>query len=250
MRLVQLGVPDHGNGTDSSRPARLPAGNFSEWLRDTEALLRSRKVGVNVPCGSCRGCCRSSMFIHVKPEEKETLRRIPRALLFPAPGLPKGHVLMGYGDSGQCPMFMDGKCSIYEHRPQTCRDYDCRIFAATGMPVDEHIQSEIARRVSEWVFSYDTEEDRAEHTTLQRATTFLRTNRDLFPEGSLPSQPGPLAAIAVNIYRLFADMRAETQNSAAVKPDAAIVRAIMTTLSEQRTPPRRAALTEGRRPRR
>jgi Fe-S-cluster containining protein len=89
------------------------------------------------------------MFIHVKPDEEETLRRIPRALLFPAPGLPKGHVLMGYGDNGQCPMLIDGERSIYEHRPQTCRDYDCRIFAATGVPVDEHTQSEISQRVNQ-----------------------------------------------------------------------------------------------------
>ena len=77
------------------------------------------------------------MFIHIQPEETQTLQRIPRALLFPAPGLPKGHVLMGYCDKGQCPMLVDNQCSIYEHRPQTCRDYDCRVFAATGISVDQ-----------------------------------------------------------------------------------------------------------------
>jgi hypothetical protein len=129
---------------------------------------------------------------------------------------------MGYGDSGQCPMLVDGECSIYEHRPQTCRDYDCRIFAATGVPLDEKTQSEISQRVNQWVFSYATEEDRAEHTALQKATAFLRANRNLFPEGSLPNQPGPLAAIAVRIYRLFTNHGAQ--------PDAAIVHAIMTAL--------------------
>jgi Fe-S-cluster containining protein len=97
------------------------------------------------------------MFIHIKPEETQTIQRIPRALLFPAPGLPKGHVLMGYNDEGHCPMLVDDECSIYEHRPQTCRDYDCRIFAATGVSVDEQTQAEIAHRVKAWEFHYESE---------------------------------------------------------------------------------------------
>jgi Fe-S-cluster containining protein len=171
------------------------------------------------------------MFIHVGPEEKETIRWIPRALLFPAPGLPEGHLLMGYDDRGQCPMLVDSKCSIYEHRPQTCRDYDCRLLAATGVPADEHRQPEIAQRVAEWVFAYETDEERAEHTALQRAAAFLENNRGLFPEGSLPGQPGPLAALAVRVYRVVANMTDEAHNSAAVPPDAAIAQAIMTMLN-------------------
>ena len=93
--LVQLGVQNKGIGDDDSGPVHVFAGNFSDWLRRTEASLRSEAAGVVVDCGSCRGCCRSSMFIHVRPEEKETIRRIPRALLFPAPGLPIGHLLIG-----------------------------------------------------------------------------------------------------------------------------------------------------------
>ena len=167
------------------------------------------------------------MFIHVRPEEKETLRRIPRALLFPAPGLPKGHVLMGYRDNGECPMLIEGECSIYEHRPQTCRDFDCRIFAAAGVAVDERTQSEIAQRVREWEFSFETKEDRAKQTALQRAAAFVKGNRDLFPEGSLPSQPGTLAAIAVRIYRLFAGPSADRHVAARVD-------AIMTAISSRK----------------
>lgn len=230
-RLVQLRVENRESGDDCAEPVRLPAGSFSDWLRGAEASLRSRTAGVEVPCVSCRGCCRSSMFIHVGPEEKETIRWIPRALLFPAPGLPEGHLLMGYDDRGQCPMLVDSKCSIYEHRPQTCRDYDCRLLAATGVPADEHRQPEIAQRVAEWVFAYETDEERAEHTALQRAAAFLENNRGLFPEGSLPGQPGPLAALAVRVYRVVANMTDEAHNSAAVPPDAAIAQAIMTMLN-------------------
>ncbi|HJV08323.1 MAG TPA: YkgJ family cysteine cluster protein, partial [Acidimicrobiales bacterium] len=93
----------------------LPAGRFSTWL----AQLAGGDV--DVPCGACTACCTSSQFVHIGPDESETLARIPPALLFPAPGLPKGHVVMGYDERGHCPMFVDGGCSIYEARPRTCR---------------------------------------------------------------------------------------------------------------------------------
>ncbi len=171
------------------------------------------------------------MFIHIKPEETQTIQRIPRALLFPAPGLPRGHVLMGYNGQGHCPMLVDGECSIYEDRPQTCRDYDCRVFAATGVPVDRQIQPEIARRVEEWVFSYETEQSREEHGMVQQATAFLDKNRDLFPPGSLPAYPVQLAALAVSIYRLFSDWTAKTREDAS-----AIAQAILSALSEREPP--------------
>jgi Fe-S-cluster containining protein len=164
------------------------------------------------------------MFIHIKPEERQTIRRIPRALLFPAPGQPKGHVLMGYNDKGHCPMLVDNKCSIYAYRPQTCRSYDCRVFAATGVAVDERTQGEIADRVRQWVFDYESEESRKEHAMVKEAAAFLQKNRDLFPQGSLPSQPAQLAAVAVRIYRLFP--------GAAVMPDAAIAHAVLTALHD------------------
>jgi len=200
------------------------AGDFSEWLRSAEASLRSGKGETAVPCGGCTACCRSSMFIHIKPEETKTIRRIPPGLLFPAPGLPKGHVLMGYNDQGHCPMLLDNKCSIYEDRPQTCRSYDCRVFAATGVPLDQTTQADIAHRVQAWVFHYESEESREEQTMVKEAAAFLRKNADLFPQGSLPAQPAQLAALAVRIYRLFSSRSAVS--------DAGIAQAIMTVLHE------------------
>jgi Fe-S-cluster containining protein len=215
----------------SGGTASVPAGEFSDWLRGTEASLRSGNGGSDVPCGACRGCCRSSMFVHIKPEETQTLQRIPGALLFPAPGLPKGHVLMGYGDKGQCPMLVDNECSIYEYRPQTCRDYDCRVFAATGVAVDERTQAEIARRVEAWVFDYGSQESREEHRMLREAAGFLQKNRDLFPPGSLPSYPVQLAALAVRIYRLFCDMRVSGGGDVCGR-DAVIAGSILSAISE------------------
>ena len=127
----------------------LAAGRFSEWL---EQLQRGDDMAV--PCGTCTACCTSSQFVHIAPDERETLARVPAALRFPAPGLPEGHVVLGYDEHGRCPMLVDDACSIYEHRPRTCRTYDCRVFAATGVEPDA-TQAAIAARVREWAFDVD-----------------------------------------------------------------------------------------------
>jgi Fe-S-cluster containining protein len=128
----------------------VDAGRFSEWLDE----LQQRREMV-VPCGNCTACCTSSQFVHIEPDETETLARVPAALRFPAPGLPTGHVVLGYDEHGRCPMLVDGGCSIYAHRPRACRTYDCRVFAATG--VTPEAQPAIAARVVRWRFEVDDE---------------------------------------------------------------------------------------------
>jgi Fe-S-cluster containining protein len=188
-------------------PVKIPAGEFSKWLRDTEAAFRSGKDSPNVPCGTCTACCRSSMFIHIEPLETKTTRRIPASVLFAAPGRPEGHLLMGYDENGRCPMLAVDKCSIYKDRPQACRSYDCRVFAATGIPVDVQAQPDIAARIDAWDFEYATEASRDRHTLLKRAAAFLRARTDLFPSGTLPSEPGALAALAIRVHRLFSNQQ-------------------------------------------
>src|ERR1044072_724626 len=95
-----------------------------------QAALRG-ETDADVPCGDCSACCTSSQFVPIGPDETDTLAHIPAELLFPAPGRDKGVVLRPYDERAHCRMLVDGRCSIYEHRPRTCRTYDCRIFAAT-----------------------------------------------------------------------------------------------------------------------
>jgi hypothetical protein len=54
-------------------------------------------------------------------------------------------------------MFSDGKCSIYEFRPETCRQYDCRVLAASGLSISDE-GSEIEKKVNSWVFECNTSE--------------------------------------------------------------------------------------------
>jgi Fe-S-cluster containining protein len=132
----------------------LDAGEFSAWLAGMHAVLRGEAEST-VPCGTCTACCTSSQFVHIEPDETDALAHIPAALRFPAPGLPTGHVLLGYDEHGRCPMLGNHGCTIYEHRPRTCRTYDCRVFAATGIEPDES-QPAIAAQVRRWRFDVAT----------------------------------------------------------------------------------------------
>jgi Fe-S-cluster containining protein len=127
----------------------LAAGNFSSWLVGMQGAIRGENESV-VPCGGCTACCTSFQFVHIEPDESDTLAHIPAELLFPAPRLPPGHVVLGYDERGHCPMLVDDQCSIYEHRPRTCRTYDCRIFPAAGLEIDDDDKARIARQSQRW----------------------------------------------------------------------------------------------------
>jgi Fe-S-cluster containining protein len=146
----------------------LGAGPFTGWLESMGAALEA-SADADVPCDGCTACCRSSQFVHVAPDETDALARIPRELQFPAPGLPKGHVVLGYDEHGHCPMLVDDRCSIYEHRPRTCRTYDCRVFAAADVEPDRERQADIADRVRRWRFDEPTDAERAAHDAVRAA---------------------------------------------------------------------------------
>ena len=157
-----------------SDDSSLSAGDFSAWLAAMVAALRDGAAAA-VPCGACTACCTSSQFVHIEPDETDTLAHIPVELLFPAPGKPRGHVLLGYDERGHCPMLVDGRCSIYEHRPKTCRTYDCRIFAAAGLDVDaeDDRKAPIAGQARRWRFGFPTDDDRRRHAAVRAAARSL-----------------------------------------------------------------------------
>jgi Fe-S-cluster containining protein len=155
----------------------LDAGRFTVWLSDMQAALRGER-DADVPCDGCTACCTSSMFIHIEPDELDTLAHIPKELLFRAPQRPHGQVVLGHDERGHCPMLVENRCSIYEHRPRTCRTYDCRVFAATGLDAadgDER-KSAIAQRVERWRFDHRAEPDRADAAAVRDAAVTIRAS--------------------------------------------------------------------------
>ena len=120
-----------------------------------------------------------------------------------APGLPKGHVVLGYGPTGRFPMFADGKCSIYGGRPRTCRNFECRIFTAAGIPASGDDKAEINQRVRRWRFTYPTALDREQHRAVQAAPAFILEHAASFPGGRAPTNPSQVAILAIKSCEVF-----------------------------------------------
>jgi hypothetical protein len=193
----------------------IDAGSFRLWLDQMSASLRG-EAGTEVPCGDCVGCCVSSYFIPIRPQDDLARSKVPVELLVDAPGMQSGHKMMGYLADGTCPMLRDRKCSIYHHRPQTCRDYDCRIFAAAGIEAGGPDKSVINRRVRSWRFTYPTQADRRAHEAVRAAADFIRTRKESFPGGRAPDAPTGIAVLAIKTYSIFMDAQARAGEDADV----------------------------------
>jgi Fe-S-cluster containining protein len=92
-------------------------------------------------------------------------------------------------------MLIDGACSIYEHRPRTCRTYDCRVFSAAGVEIDDADKAEIAERTRRWRFSHPTTADVIRHDAVRAAAAFLRER------GATPATQ--LAVRAIEMHEQF-----------------------------------------------
>jgi Fe-S-cluster containining protein len=212
---------DRARAVDDAAAGPLAAGDLAAWMGQVQDALDGRRDAL-VPCDGCTACCTSSQFVHIGPDETETLARIPADLLFPAPRMPAGHVLLGYDERGHCPLLVDGRCSIYEHRPRTCRTYDCRIFPAAGVTV-EAPQVLVAERARRWRFAYAGDADRVRHEAVQAAAAFLRDHAGRLPNGTVPTTPTQRAVLAIQVHDVFLGVDAETGAPIVVGPDAAAV---------------------------
>lgn len=200
------------------------AGAFSSWLASMLSALLEQD-GSEVPCGGCTACCSSSQFVHVGPDETDTFAHIPRELLFPAPRLPRGNVLMGYDSHGRCPMLVENRCTIYEHRPRTCRVYDCRVFAASGTEVGYPGKNLIADQVSSWEFQFPSNLDRIEFEAVRSAAQYLADHQkelgDLLPTTAATHR----SLLAIQLHEMFLDRHRDNGAPGLVTPSLEAVRA-------------------------
>jgi Fe-S-cluster containining protein len=180
--------------------ATIPAGELSSWLRSMVSALRSGG-GSDVPCDGCTACCRSAQFVHIEPDELDTLAHVPAELQFAAPGRPKGHVVLGYDDHGRCPMLIEDRCSIYEHRPRACRTYDCRVFPAAGVTPDQPL---VAERTARWEFSYHDKGAQMRHEAVRAAARFVRDHPEVLPPDAAVTST-QRSVLAVELHDLFLD---------------------------------------------
>ncbi len=228
---------------------QLAAGVFSSWLREVQGAIRGDNAS-NVPCGTCTACCTASQFIHIAPDETDTLSHIPADLLFPAPLLPRGHLLMGFDQRGHCPMLIDNQCSIYEHRPRTCRTYDCRVFPAADIYLDDDDNDNdnsqdytnddndndnnvanvanpkffIAEQSRRWRFSFPTDNDRLEHAAVIAAASYLSARRNLLNDGRVALDTTHRAVQAIEIHDVFLSRDPTMSAMTIIEPDVEAVR--------------------------
>jgi hypothetical protein len=181
----------------------VAAGPFSAWLQKMRRSLLGNE-GMDVPCGDCVGCCVSGYSVQLRPEDHRAAARIPATFVVSAPGFAKGHLTVRPLSNGLCPMLEESKCSIYADRPQTCLDYDCRIFAAAGIDAGGDDKPVINKRVREWRFSYPEQTDLREHEAVRAAAAFIRDRRDSF-HVRVPAGPMGIAVFAIKAYSVFLD---------------------------------------------
>ena len=200
--------PNHV-ATAIGQPTEVDAGDFGQWVRSMTASLLGES-GNDVPCGDCVGCCSSSWPIALRPSDAKVVAHIPVEWLIDPDNAPSGLRYMGYREDGTCPMLQSGRCSVYSDRPQTCRDFDCRLFTATGIHSAGDDKPLINARIARWRFSYATPADEAVHQAMRSAVAFLNhpTTRALAPR--LPTSPIALAGLAFKAHRVFLDPTHET----------------------------------------
>lgn len=180
----------------------IDAGDFRAWLIQARAALRGA-AGTRVPCGDCTGCCTSGYSIEVRPSDAVALERMPASSLYRSLGTASANWTVRPNAEGVCPMLSGGQCTIYAQRPQTCRDYDCRVFTAAGLEAGGTDKAVINRRVREWRFQFSLEQDRQAHEAIKAAAHFIRTGRMHFAPGIVPANPLGIAALALRVYPVF-----------------------------------------------
>jgi hypothetical protein len=139
----------------------------------------------------------------LRPQDA-ALEVVPAKFLSGVPGLAYPHAKMNPLANGHCPMFQHGKCSIYAQRPQTCLDYDCRVFAAAGIPTGDN-RPVINQRIRQWRFAYESAADHQAHAAIRSAAAFISKHGAAFPADWFPNNPSGIAVLAIKVYALFLD---------------------------------------------
>jgi hypothetical protein len=157
LRQVEL---DRGNE---------PMGTVARYVRTRNKIGRAitayeggQTVAVtdltsDVPCNGCTACCRSGLRVVL------SLRESGEGL---ETELVDGRRGLKQNADGSCVHLVDGKCSVYEHRPIACRSFDCRDYAVASVRPGNF--PAIAEAAMRWRPEIKSNEDR---TTLERVGT-------------------------------------------------------------------------------
>ena len=85
-------------------------------------MIKPRPKRADVPCGSCRLCCRSDVIM-LLPEEGDDVASYKHHYI----GLPGGQAaVLDKGPDGNCVYLGPDGCTIHDRAPVICQVFDCR----------------------------------------------------------------------------------------------------------------------------
>ena len=132
------------------------AGDPVRFLRQFRS--RTDRSVASVPCAGCTACCFCAQIDFDSAMERPAdLAHLDFAQI------DGGRVRLSKRPDGSCVHLIDGNCSVYEHRPQPCRSYDCRSAALVSM-TDNFGDGRFSPA---WIFEATTEEARILRTGFQ-----------------------------------------------------------------------------------
>lgn len=214
--------------THDATDAGLDAGEFSEWVAGMTRALHG-SAGTAVPCGDCVGCCSAHWPVALRAQDDAIARALPAHQLV-EPNGSAGLRYMAPREDGTCPMLEARRCRVYPSRPQTCRDFDCRLFAAAGIASAGPHRASMDARIRRWRFRYASDESAAAHAAV-RTTADLLVRLTSTPAGArLPRSPVALAGLA------FKGHTALLRRTAGEDDDALLARVLATARAFDRSP--------------
>jgi hypothetical protein len=84
--------------------------------------MTKQELRPNVPCGSCRACCRHE-YVVLFPEYGDDPKCFDHV---PLPGTDL--LILRQLANGDCVYLGEGGCTIHERAPAVCRRFDCRTY--------------------------------------------------------------------------------------------------------------------------
>lgn len=78
----------------------------------------------DVPCGSCKRCCRGNSTVMLLPQEGDVVESYEHEIM-DLPGAGRGAVLKRQ-PNGDCVYLGENGCTIHDRAPSVCRVFDCR----------------------------------------------------------------------------------------------------------------------------
>ena len=149
----------------------LAAGEFSAWLTAMQAALRGER-DADVPCDGCTACCTSSQFVHIEPDETDTLAHIPRPA--PVPGSPAARgatCCSATTSTGAARCWSTAGARSTSTGPGRAAPTTAGCSRRRGWTAD---QPAVARRAQRWRFAHPSPTDREQHEAVRAAAVVLR----------------------------------------------------------------------------